>query len=45
MGFGYMFEFWVVVDAIVELGGWCDLCENMSIGCKILRELFMSTMG
>jgi hypothetical protein len=33
------------VDVIVELGVWCDLCEKPSIGCRILRDSFMSSMG
>ena len=45
MGCGYMFVCWfgVDVDVIIKLGVWCDLiCENLSIGCRILRDSFMS---
>lgn len=38
--FGYIMLFGV--DVIVELGDWCALCEKPSIGCRILRDLFMN---
>ena len=34
MGFGYMFECWFVVDAIVELEGWCDYVRRRVLVVK-----------
>jgi hypothetical protein len=45
MGFEYIFEYWFVVDVLVELRVWCDLCERLSIGFGILKDSFMSSMG
>ena len=40
-----MFVCWAGGDSIVELGVWCDLFKDPSIGCKSLREFFMIPMG
>lgn len=44
MGFEYIFECWFVVDVIVEVKVWCDLCEKPSIGFGILKDSFMSSI-
>lgn len=36
---------WFGVDVIVDVGVMCDLCEKPSIGCRILRDSFISSLG
>lgn len=41
-----MFVCWFGVDYIVDLIVFlCDLCETPSIGCRILRDSFVSSIG
>lgn len=45
MGPRYMFLCWFVVDNIIELGFWCNLCEKPCVFCIIYKGLFYDFYG
>ena len=44
-GSQHMFVCWFGVDVIVEFKILCDFCEKPSIGCRILRDFCIGSMG